>query len=55
MFTKVLTLVILATLAARLGLWQWKGLGDWFKRFVDVTLVVLAVVYITQIIIMVTR
>ncbi len=55
MLTKILTVVLLATLAARLGLWRWKGLGQWFKHFVDVTLVVIAVVYGVQIIIMLSR
>lgn len=53
--TKILTLVLLGTLAVRLGLLRWKGLGQWFKRFVDVALLTLAVVYGVQLIIMLTR
>jgi len=55
MVSKVLTVILLATLAARLGLWQWKGLGEWFRRFVDVTLVVLGCVYAFQMFIMLSH
>lgn len=57
MLTKILTVLLLGTLVTRLllrGPW-WKGLGQWFKRFVDVALVVLAVVYGAQLLVLALR
>lgn len=55
MLTKILTVVLLGTLAVRLGLVRWKGLSLWFKRFVDVALIAIAVAYGVQLIIMFSR
>ena len=55
MLTKILTVVLLGTLAVRLGLVRWKGLGVWFKRFVDVALLAIAVAYGVQLIIILSR
>ncbi|MEM9458893.1 MAG: hypothetical protein AAGF11_32240 [Myxococcota bacterium] len=53
--TKILTVVLLGTLAVRLGVVRWKGLSLWFKRFVDVALIAIAVAYGVQLIIMFSR
>ena len=55
MLTKILTVILLGTLAVRLGLVQWKGLSQWFKRFVDIALITIAVVYGIQLIIIISR
>lgn len=55
MLTKVLTVILLGTLAVRLGLLRWKGLNQWFERFVNVALIAIAVAYGVQLIVMLTR
>ncbi|MCA9710897.1 MAG: hypothetical protein KDK70_33965 [Myxococcales bacterium] len=55
MLTKILTVVLLATLAVRLGLVRWTGLGRWWRRFVDLALLTIALVYGLQLIILLSR
>ncbi|MCH9682319.1 MAG: hypothetical protein K0V04_12855 [Deltaproteobacteria bacterium] len=56
MLTKLIAIAVLGTLVGRVFFQpQLEGLGRWFRRFVDVTLIVITVVYAVQIIIMLTK
>ncbi len=56
MLTKLLALLFIGTVLGRVFLRpQLRGLGRWLGRVVDVTLVVLAVVYGAQLLMMLSR
>ncbi len=56
MLTKLIAIAVVGALVGRVFLRpQLEGLSRWFKHFVDVTLVVIAVVYGVQLIIMATK
>jgi len=56
MFTKILALVLVGLVVGRvLFRPRLRELGRWFNRFVDVSLVVLAVVYGAQLLMMLSR
>ncbi len=56
MLSKLLALIFIAILVGRVLLRpQFKELGRWFNRFVDVTLIVIAVVYGAQLVMMLSR
>ena len=56
MISKTLALIFVAAVAGRVFLRpQLKELGRWFNHFVDVALLVIAVVYGVQLIMMLTR
>lgn len=56
MLTKILTMLLIGAVVTRVLLQgQWKSLGRWWKRCVDLSFVVIVVIYGVQLLVLALR